>query len=48
MFQTQIMFLMGFYTDVLGISALAAGNIFLFSRLWDAIVLFFTNLISGD
>jgi glycoside/pentoside/hexuronide:cation symporter, GPH family len=35
-FQTQIMFLMGFYTDVLGISALAAGNIFLFSRLWDA------------
>jgi sugar (glycoside-pentoside-hexuronide) transporter len=35
-FQTQIMFLLGFYTDVLGISALAAGNIFLFSRLWDA------------
>jgi glycoside/pentoside/hexuronide:cation symporter, GPH family len=36
-FQTQIMFLMGFYTDVMGISALAAGNIFLFSRLWDAV-----------
>jgi sugar (glycoside-pentoside-hexuronide) transporter len=35
-FQTQIMFLMGFYTDVLGISAVAAGNIFLVSRLWDA------------
>ncbi|HEX6960275.1 MAG TPA: MFS transporter [Lacipirellula sp.] len=36
-FQTQIMFLMSFYTDVFGISAVAAGNIFLFSRLWDAI-----------
>lgn len=35
-FQTQIMFLMGFYTDVLGISAVVAGNIFLYSRLWDA------------
>jgi len=35
-FQTQIMFLMGFYTDVLGISALAAGYIFLGSRLFDA------------
>jgi sugar (glycoside-pentoside-hexuronide) transporter len=35
-FQTQIMFLMGFYTDVLGIEAVVAGNIFLFSRLWDA------------
>jgi glycoside/pentoside/hexuronide:cation symporter, GPH family len=36
-FQTQIMFLMSFYTDVFGISAVAAGNIFLFSRLWDAV-----------
>lgn len=36
-FQTQIMFLMGFYTDVLGISAATAGTIFLLSRCWDAI-----------
>lgn len=36
-FQTQIMFLMGFYTDVLGIAASTAGTIFLLSRLWDAV-----------
>lgn len=42
-FQTQIMFLMGFYTDVLGISALAAGYIFLGSRLFDA----FTDPLMG-
>ncbi|QEG36434.1 MFS transporter [Bythopirellula goksoeyrii] len=35
-FQTQIMFLMGFYTDVFGIAASTAGYIFLLSRLWDA------------
>jgi GPH family glycoside/pentoside/hexuronide:cation symporter len=36
-FQTQIMFLLGFYTDVLGISAGVAGWIFLYSRLFDAV-----------
>jgi glycoside/pentoside/hexuronide:cation symporter, GPH family len=36
-FQTQIMFLMGFYTDVMGIAASTAGSIFLFSRFWDAV-----------
>ncbi len=36
-FQTQIMFLMGFYTDVMGLAASTAGSIFLFSRFWDAL-----------
>lgn len=36
-FQTQIIFLMGFYTDVMGIAASTAGLIFLISRMWDAV-----------
>jgi len=36
-FQTQIIFLMNFYTDVFGISAAAAGVMFMISRLWDAV-----------
>ncbi len=36
-FQTVMMFLMFFYTDVLGISAVAAGWIFLATRIWDAV-----------
>ena len=35
-FQTVIMFLMFFYTDVFGISAKVAGTMFLVSRIWDA------------
>lgn len=36
-FQTQLVFLMSFYTDVLGIAASAVGWIFLGSRLFDAV-----------
>jgi GPH family glycoside/pentoside/hexuronide:cation symporter len=36
-FQTQLIFLMSFYTDVLGITATAVGWMFLFSRLFDAV-----------
>lgn len=36
-FQTQIMFLMYFYTDVFGIPAAAVGTLFFVSRLWDAL-----------
>ncbi len=36
-FQTQLIFLMSFYTDVLGIAASAVATMFLFSRLWDAV-----------
>lgn len=36
-FQTQLMFLMSFYTDVLGIAPGTAGMIFLVSRLFDAV-----------
>lgn len=36
-FQTQLMFLMSFYTDVLGIAPGTAGLIFLVSRLFDAV-----------
>lgn len=36
-FQTQIMFLMFFYTDVFGIPAAAVGTLFLITRLWDAV-----------
>lgn len=36
-FQTVIMFLMFFYTDVLGISAWIAGTMLLVSRIWDAV-----------
>ncbi len=36
-FQTWILFLMYFYTDVFGISAAAVGTMFLITRLWDAV-----------
>jgi Na+/melibiose symporter-like transporter len=36
-FQAVMMFLMFFYTDVLGISPVIAGMIFLITRIWDAI-----------
>ncbi|MEO1498081.1 MAG: MFS transporter [Planctomycetota bacterium] len=36
-FQTQLIFLMSFYTDVVGISAGAVAAIFLYSRFWDAV-----------
>ena len=36
-FQTQLIFLMSYYTDVLGITLASAASIFLFSRLWDAV-----------
>jgi glycoside/pentoside/hexuronide:cation symporter, GPH family len=36
-FQTQLIFLMNFYTDVFGMAAKTAGIMFLVSRLWDAV-----------
>jgi glycoside/pentoside/hexuronide:cation symporter, GPH family len=36
-FQTQIIFLMNFYTDVFGILASTAGWMFFISRMWDAV-----------
>ncbi|TWT92892.1 Inner membrane symporter YicJ [Botrimarina colliarenosi] len=36
-FQTQLIFLTNFYTDVLGVAATAVGWMFLFSRLFDAV-----------
>jgi GPH family glycoside/pentoside/hexuronide:cation symporter len=36
-FQTFILFLMYFYTDVFGIPAAAAGTMFLVTRIWDAV-----------
>jgi GPH family glycoside/pentoside/hexuronide:cation symporter len=36
-FQTVMMFLMFFYTDVMGISPVIAGVIFLITRIWDAV-----------
>lgn len=35
-FMTMILFQSNFYTDVMGLTALAAGNIILIARLWDA------------
>lgn len=35
-FQTVLMFLMFFYTDVFGIPAAVAGTLFLITRIWDA------------
>lgn len=35
-FQTVMMFLMFFYTDVMGISPWVAGMVFLLTRIWDA------------
>jgi glycoside/pentoside/hexuronide:cation symporter, GPH family len=35
-FMTMILFQSNFYTDVFGLTALAAGNIILIARLWDA------------
>lgn len=37
MFQMTVIYLLFFYTDVMGIPALAAGVIFLIARLWDAV-----------
>jgi GPH family glycoside/pentoside/hexuronide:cation symporter len=36
-FQTFMLFLLYFYTDVFGISAAAAGTMFLVTRIWDSI-----------
>jgi GPH family glycoside/pentoside/hexuronide:cation symporter len=36
-FQTFIYFMLFFYTDVFGITAKAAGTMFLFTKIWDAI-----------
>jgi GPH family glycoside/pentoside/hexuronide:cation symporter len=36
-FQTMLIFQLGFYTDVFGISAAAAGTLLLVGRFWDAI-----------
>jgi GPH family glycoside/pentoside/hexuronide:cation symporter len=36
-FQTSIYFLLYFYTDVFGISAVAIGTMFLVTRIWDAV-----------
>ena len=36
-FQTMIIFQLAFYTDTFGISAAAAGTLFLVVRVWDAI-----------
>jgi glycoside/pentoside/hexuronide:cation symporter, GPH family len=36
-FQTMLVFQLGFYTDVFGISAAAAGTLLLVGRFWDAI-----------
>jgi GPH family glycoside/pentoside/hexuronide:cation symporter len=35
-FQTMLIFQLGFYTDVFGISAIAAGTLLLVGRFWDA------------
>lgn len=35
-FQTMLVFQLGFYTDVFGISAVAAGTLLLVGRFWDA------------
>ncbi len=35
-FQSVMMFLLFFYTDVMGISPIIAGAIFLITRIWDA------------
>lgn len=42
-FQTQLIFLMSFYTDVFGIAAASVGTMFLVSRLFDA----FTDPVMG-
>ncbi len=36
-FQTQLIFLMSFYTDVVGLASATVGTMFLVSRLWDAV-----------
>lgn len=36
-FQTMLIFQLGFYTDVYGITAVAAGTLLLVGRFWDAV-----------
>ena len=36
-FQTMLIFQLGFYTDVFGITAAAAGTLLLVGRFWDAL-----------
>src|SRR5512142_2749946 len=36
-FQTMLVFQLGFYTDVFGITAAAAGTLLLVGRFWDAV-----------
>ena len=36
-FQTVMVFLLYFYTDIFGIPAAVVGTMFLISRLWDAV-----------
>lgn len=45
-FQIMIMFQLGFYTDVFGIKATAAGSILLLARFFDAIVDPFVGIVS--
>jgi glycoside/pentoside/hexuronide:cation symporter, GPH family len=37
-FQTQIMFLSYFYTEVFGITAVAMGTLLLITRMWHAVI----------
>jgi glycoside/pentoside/hexuronide:cation symporter, GPH family len=45
-FQTMIMFQLAFYTDTFGITAAAAGTLFLVVRVWDAIFDPFMGIIA--
>lgn len=45
-FQTMLIFQLGFYTDVFGITAAAAGTLLLVGRVWDAIFDPFMGIIA--